>query len=74
MQKQPIRPAPVSGPEPDDVPGGGDRAGGPPPDPPFRGRNAGVGTGRPTEDAAVNNGRAGQKGHDDGTDGWNSNT
>jgi len=40
-------------------------AGGPPPDPPFRGRNEGVATGRPSEDD-----RAGKHHHD----GWNSNT
>jgi len=65
MSKQPIKPDPVGVPAPQDVPG----AGGPPPDPPFRGRNAGVGTGRPSEDD-----RAGQSGHADGADGWNSNT
>lgn len=40
-------------------------AGGPPPGPPFRGPNAGVGMGRPSEDD-----RAGPHDHD----GWNSNT
>ena len=65
MEKRPIKPDPVGVPLPKNVPG----AGGPPPDPPFRGRNSGIGTGRPTE-----HDRAGQPGHDDGTDGWNSNT
>jgi len=54
-------PDPVGVPRPRDVPG----AGGPPPDPPFRGRNAGVGTGRPSEDD-----RSGEHGRD----GWNSDT
>jgi len=74
MDKRPNKPDPVSVPAPDDVPGVDGPAGGPPPDPPFRARNAGAATGRPTEDATVNKGRAGQKGHGDGTDGWNSNT